>query len=1589
MNIPAFIINKNRLSSLRNLVEWLRRFDLEVVIIDNASTYEPLLKWYQRTSVEVMRMHVDHGHTVGWSKGIFASRATDRFIVTDADLDLSDVPEDWLDVLSHGLDASGLPKCGFSLEIDDLPDCFPFKSQVCQWEAKYWAENAPVAGFFGAAIDTTFALYRPDARLTQPSPGAWRTDRPYIARHLPWYVDPSHLDDEELYFIAHASAVSSYAWRMNKVLSENGSRPSGNAVSNPPRKGIHRVAVVFDDTLRPDTTGIYCLRALEQIVAAQHFRPSALSGISPGDFDLFLFVDDGLDYPIPTHLRPSAFWAIDTHYNPERIRRRALDADFVFAAQRNAVESLRSHGSRCLGWLPLACDPEIHLQHEVAKDIDVCLIAHLNTSGRTRLAELIKREFPSSFVGQRFFEQMSETYSRAKIVLNLSLNGDLNMRVFETLSCGALLLTDDIRGNGLESLFVEGVHLETYRDDTEWLEKARYYLKNDQYRKHVAAAGRQEAISKHTYRIRMQELLRRVSEAMWPGRILTSTLMSTIRPAVHVKDDPVQDLPGQSKRAQHLGCVMAAKNRPVIYLQRALQTFEYQRIVPGDKVFVDFGSEAVIADEYAKCCQVFKWRYVRVEPRSTAWSSSAAYNIGVSRFKPYVTQVFKSDIDFLLGREVLETALIRGRTRYCVFTNVYATDEKAIYPNSLTPDDIESFANAVTSRHMDTAGIVSFPRDWFEKNGGFDLAYRGWGFEDSDLHARAERSIGIAEARHAPLVHQWHSRNIDREHLEKNQAYFQAMRCVDDVVRNGGQPVPLELNDRITEMNAVEDHGTTAPSDQAFSPNAEHAGMTSIVIVTHNEIEHTKRCLESICRCTSEPYELIVVDNCSTDGTLEYLRAQKDIHLVENPSNRGFPAAANQGIRESSGQQILLLNNDVIVTPGWLSRLLRGLFSGNDVGLVGPCSNCVSGTQQIAVDYANLQQLDEFAEHWARKCCGELVETKRLIGFCLLFRRELQDRIGLLDERFGIGNFEDDDYCHRAWLAGNRALIVRDCFVHHTGSATFRASTIDYGDLFRRNQELFNEKWSDEAPATFKPTQTDVNESKALPSRHSRISLCMIVRDSERTLRPCLESIRPWVDELIIVDTGSTDETTGIVKKYGAVLKHFKWCNDFSAARNESLKYATGDWILWMDSDDTIDGENGKKLREAVARAVDPHMLGFVMQVHCPGAHLNGVESDTVVDHIKMFRNLPSLRFEGRIHEQILPAIRRANGEVAWTDIFVKHSGSDQSRAGRQRKHERDLRLLELELQDRPGNPFALFNLGMTYADAGRHADAIDALESSRASSRPGESHVRKIYALLAGSYAAVDRNKSAVQVCLGGLKLFPNDPELLFRLGILHQVTGDTDEARTCYEALLNAGDERHFSSIDRGILGFKASHNFALLEMEAARFSEAAVHWHEAVREAPLFRPAWEGLIDALIQMGQFDEATAACDKMALHPGLRGIALALKSTVASAEGMTSAAESLLHDALKLEPQHPQLLRMLAQHYFARDDLERAERTLLEIIETDDSDGAAYHNLGCVYARLGRIDDAESCFKRSLQLRPHSTITQQMLRQVESKLEA
>lgn len=497
------------------------------------------------------------------------------------------------------------------------------------------------------------------------------------------------------------------------------------------------------------------------------------------------------------------------------------------------------------------------------------------------------------------------------------------------------------------------------------------------------------------------------------------------------------------------------------------------------------------------------------------------------------------------------------------------------------------------------------------------------------------------------------------------------------------------------------------------------------------------------------------------------------------------------------------------------------------------------------------------------------------------------------------------------------------------------------------------------------------------PSRlEMRVSLCMIVRDAARTLEACLASVRPWVDEMVVVDTGSVDETPEIARGFGARVFHFPWCDDFAAARNESLRHARGEWIFWMDADDTIDEVNGRGLRRLAEGPHEESVFGHVMRVHCPAG--DGSGDYTAVDQVKMFRNWPELRFEGRIHEQILPAIRRAGGEVAWTELFVTHSGSDQSPEGRRRKYKRDLRILQMDIQERPDHPFVLFNLGMTYADMGRHEEAVPWLRRSIEVAHPSESHLRKAYALLVASLQQLGRYEEGEEICRRGLELFPQDAELLFRRAMLAHEAGRLEEAAGAYQQALVQGGPRYFSSMDQGILGAKARHNLACVYTDMRRPDLAESQWRRILEQSPKHRQARLLLVDSLIRQCRFLTAADELEQLEDAEQTSCEAMLLRVQLAEAQWRLAEAEQWARATVDQFPENAAAWEALGRLLFEHGDPAEAAEVLTQFAHRQPANGAAWHNLGMAQLRAGETAAAVESLERSLRVRPDSLATRE-----------
>lgn len=494
-------------------------------------------------------------------------------------------------------------------------------------------------------------------------------------------------------------------------------------------------------------------------------------------------------------------------------------------------------------------------------------------------------------------------------------------------------------------------------------------------------------------------------------------------------------------------------------------------------------------------------------------------------------------------------------------------------------------------------------------------------------------------------------------------------------------------------------------------------------------------------------------------------------------------------------------------------------------------------------------------------------------------------------------------------------------------------------------------------------------------SKRPTISLCMIVRDEERVLGECLKSAKPWVDEMIVVDTGSTDRTIQIAKSVGATVYSFPWTDSFAQARNESLKYASGDWIFWMDADDTLPAHSGEAIRQAACSAPE-EIAGFVIPVQF--VEDSALATGTRVDHVKLFRNRPGIAFEGRIHEQILPSLRATGGLIARCAAVVLHSGYDTSPEGQAKKRARDAKLLLLDLQERPNHPFVLFNLGMTDHYCGMHELAIEWLKKCLAVSVPEESHVRKAYALLAVSLRELGKANECLQAIEEGLCVTPADPELHFQAGYTLTALGRYEEAKSHYTNVVGSDIAAHFSSVDIGILGFKTFHNLGSVCMLLGEYLEAKQWWLKAVGAAPQFLPSVFELFTASIQAQDFTTAQQMLDAVWKVEGASENWSLMGVRYGEATHEAGKAEGFLRDAVGSYPAAIGPRLVLARRLLQSGREEEAGGHLAALNDQGVAEAAFY--LGVSATRKGHLKTALAWMQRASALNPSHRETQEQL---------
>lgn len=631
----------------------------------------------------------------------------------------------------------------------------------------------------------------------------------------------------------------------------------------------------------------------------------------------------------------------------------------------------------------------------------------------------------------------------------------------------------------------------------------------------------------------------------------------------------------------------------------------------------------------------------------------------------------------------------------------------------------------------------------------------------------------------------------------------------------------------------------------------------ALVTCCHNQLEVTKRFLNSVISELDSSYDLYILDNGSTDGTYEYVKKvqndlldnQIEIYGLRSETNLGFAGGNNMLLKwllknnkefaelnhqtQDYYSNVILINNNTLITKSAIEKLIEVCNSNSTIGATGPVSNRVSGSQ-FQLDLAKVSDTNykQIADARASSKDIHASEVNTLIGFCLCLKTSVLKNVGLLDEQFGIGCWEDNDYSLAIRIAGYRLAIVLESFIYHYGSQTIR--NFDMKNLMIDNKYKFINKYkwrngnsklsiihmikegekdlnkpfiedayyikhvykndptvpqevlkeayqnSDWCLLTYNNDQgmtltkekiidlidnclpdrdlfkfkiCHINSDKTidikknpldwqgrllrlkqrpdgsipnfneipsngisyayetiysvedlnllgnfLPSYHVHISAPLIVKNEEKYIRNCLESLKDFVDEIIIVDTGSTDKTKEICKEYTDKIYDYKWDDNFANARNFSLSKCKYNWILRVDGDEELTPSfKVDAYNEMINNVADAYLI--------PIQNIQPDGSTPLSTTLRLFKANKDIQYTGRVHEEIDESIKSLGYRVKKFNTYIQHYG--YLKGIQDKKTDLYFKLLTLDYQDNPNNFKTLMNLATHYVHQKKYDTAI------------------------------------------------------------------------------------------------------------------------------------------------------------------------------------------------------------------------------------------------------------------------------------------
>jgi len=351
----------------------------------------------------------------------------------------------------------------------------------------------------------------------------------------------------------------------------------------------------------------------------------------------------------------------------------------------------------------------------------------------------------------------------------------------------------------------------------------------------------------------------------------------------------------------------------------------------------------------------------------------------------------------------------------------------------------------------------------------------------------------------------------------------------------------------------------------------------------------------------------------------------------------------------------------------------------------------------------------------------------------------------------------------------------------------------------------------------------------------------MIVRNEAHNLAACLEPVAGLFDEVVIVDTGSCDDTPDIARRFTSNVSSFPWCDDFSAARNATLERSSGDWVFWLDADDRFRPEQAVALGRLLGQLTD-RPAAYLMDTVCWSRY--ECEGARLITHPRLFRRHPDLKWSGRVHEQLRPDPVALGYELLRSDVQIDHVGYCND-ALRQRKLQRDARLLRMDYAVDPEDPSTLLHLGLTYARLGQVADARKYLRRLEESNPARGEWMRRVYSTLADLALREGHFDDALATLARGLAAFPGDENLLLlRAEVLYEIDRFAEARETLLELMAAADSQQFRGGAPDDVKNKVAPRKLADIYRIEKSYDQAIATLERVLRVYPTDTLAWYGL-------------------------------------------------------------------------------------------------------------------------------------------------